>query len=285
MAESRRQRAQRLGRQSWQVIREDRRLLVFPLVSAAVNLVIGAVIWTLPAAAFGIAHDKGKYRAVFVIGGIIASFPATFVTLFTGVALATVLARKLDGTPVTAADGWHEARQRIGIITAWTLVVCTVGAILRLLEEYLPLGGRIFALVAGIGWALATMFAVPVLAYEGLGPRATLTRSTEIFRARWGEQVGGVLLIGFGTAILAVPAVILIVAGFAAGGVAGIVLLAVGGAALLAIGAYSTALNQVYRVFLYRSAVADPASPASPTGPFPAEDLANPFRPRRTRLA
>jgi hypothetical protein len=49
--------------------------------------------------------------------------------------------------------------------------------------------------------------------------------------------------------------VILIVAGFAAGGVAGIVLPAVGGAALLAIGAYSTALNQVYR--------------------------ANPFRPRR----
>jgi hypothetical protein len=129
------------------------------------------------------------------------------------------------------------------------------------------------------------MFAVPVLAYEGLGPRATLTRSTEIFKARWGEQVGGVLLIGFGTAILAVPAVILIVAGFAAGGAAGIVLLAIGGAALLAIGAYSTALNQVYRVFLYRSAIADPGSPASSTGPFSAEDLANPFRPRRGRLA
>jgi hypothetical protein len=48
---------------------------------------------------------------VFIIGGIIASFPATFVTLLTGLALATVLARKLDGTPVTAADGsWRSRR-------------------------------------------------------------------------------------------------------------------------------------------------------------------------------
>jgi hypothetical protein len=51
------------------------------------------------------------------------------------------------------------------------------------------------------------------------------------------------------------------------------------------IAGYSTALNQVYRVFLYRSAIADPGSPASSTGPFSAEDLANPFRPRRSRLA
>jgi hypothetical protein len=201
--------------------------------------VYGAVVW---GATFGVAHHSGEYRAAFVVGGIIASFPATFATLYSGVALATVLARKLDGVPVTAGDGWRAARERIGIIGAWTLLVCTVGAILRLLEEYLPLGGRIFALVAGIGWALAT-------------------------------------------AILVIPAVILIVAGFAAGGAVGIVLLALGGAGLLAVAAYSTALNQVYRVFLYRSAVADPGAPASATGPFSAEDLANPFRPRRSRLA
>jgi hypothetical protein len=260
------------------VIREDRRLLVFPLVSAAANLLIGAVVW---GAAFGIVNRSDQYRTVFIVGGIIASFPATFVTLFSGVALATVLARKLDGIPVTSADGWRAARERIGIIGAWTLLVCTVGAILRLLEEYLPIGGKIAVWLLDVSWALATMFAVPVLAYEGLGPRATLTRSAEIFKARWGEQVAGVLLIGFGTAFLVIPAVILIVAGFAAGGAAGIVLLAVGGAALLAVGAYSMALNQVYRVFLYRSAVADPASPSVAAGPFAAEDLASPFRRRR----
>jgi hypothetical protein len=282
MAESRRKRARRLGRQSWQVLRDDRRLLVFPIVSALANLLIGAIVW---GAAFGIVHQSHQYRTVFIVGGIIASFPATFVSYYSGVALATVLARKLDGTPVTAADGWKAARERIGIIAAWTVLVCTVGAILRLLEEYLPAAGRIAVWLLDASWALATMFAVPVLAYEGLGPRATLSRSVEIFKDRWGEQVAGVLLIGFGTAFLAIPAVILIVAGFAAGGALGIVLVAVGGAALLAVAAYSTALNQVYRVFLYRSVVKDPAEPSAATSPFSAEDLASPFRPRRSSWA
>jgi hypothetical protein len=275
--ESRRSRARRLGRLSWQVLREDRRLLVFPLVSAATNLVIGAVAFGLAAAAEGTSHNH--WRAVFVIAGVVVSFPLTFVTFYSGVALATVLARKLDGVPVSPADGWQAARERAGIIGAWTLLVCTVGAILRLAEQYLPIGGRIAAFVLDLSWALATMFAVPVLAFEGLGPRATLSRSAEIFKARWGEQVGGVLVIGFGTAVLMVPAIVILVAGFAVGGIGGIALVAIGGAFILAVGAYSMALNQVFRVFLYRSAV------GASTGPFTSEDLANPFRARRSRWA
>jgi Family of unknown function (DUF6159) len=277
MQESRRSRARRLGKLSWQLLREDRRLVVFPLVSAGASVLLGAIAFGLAAGFEGTSEHN--WRAVFVIAGIVVSFPVTFVTLFSGVALATVLARKLDGETVSASDGWRAARERSGIILAWTLLVCTVGAILRLAEQYLPIGGRIAAFLLDLSWTLATMFAVPVLAYEGLGPRATLSRSAEIFKARWGEQVGGVLVIGFGTAVLIVPAIVILVAGFAVGGVGGIALIAVGGAFMLAVGAYSMALNQVFRVVLYRSAV------GASTGPFSADDLAQPFRPRRTRWA
>jgi Family of unknown function (DUF6159) len=277
MQETRRQRARRLGKLSWQLLREDRRLVIFPLVSAALNVVLGVIVFGLAAALEGTSSHS--WRALFVIAGIVVSVPVTFVTLFSGVALATVLARKLDGEPVTSSDGWQAARERSGIILAWTLLVCSVGAILRLAEQYLPIGGRIAAFLLDMSWALATMFAVPVLAYEGLGPRATLSRSAEIFKARWGEQVGGVLVIGFGTAVLIIPAIVILVAGFAVGGIGGIVLIAIGGAFMLAVGAYSMALNQVFRVVLYRSAVGES------TGPFSADDLAQPFRPRRTRFA
>ena len=39
--ESRRQRARRLGRISFDVLREDRRLLVFPAMSVVVSLLLG----------------------------------------------------------------------------------------------------------------------------------------------------------------------------------------------------------------------------------------------------
>lgn len=267
---------------SWQVLREDRRLIVFPLVSAAVSLLIGAAAFGIADGAFG---SSAKWRTVFVVAMLIASFPITFTTLFCGVALASVLARKLDGAEVTASDGWRAARERSGIIAAWALLVCTVGAILRVIEEYVPVGARIAVWLVSMSWTLATLFAVPVLAYEGLGPRATLKRSVEIFRARWGEQAAGILAIGFGTGLLLIPAIVLVLAGVAVGGAGGIALVAIGGAAILAVQAFSIALNQVYRVFLYRSAVGDPATPAGTAGPFSAEDLANPFRARKGRPA
>ncbi len=269
MQESRRQRARRLGRESWALLSSDRRLVVFPLVSATLGLLLGAASF---AVSDGLVGGSGHSRRVLVLGGIIASYPVTFVTLFTGVALATVLAGKLDGRAVSASDGWRAARGKLGLIAAWTILVCTVGGILRLVEERVPLGGKIAALVVDLSWSLATMFAVPVLAYEDLGPRATLRRSAAIFRERWGEQVGGVVTIELGTAVLIIPAVLLIVAGLAIGGAVGVALVLLGAAAALAVQAFSAALNQVYRVFLYRSAIGiEPVG-----GPFSPTDLDRP---------
>lgn len=272
--ESRRQRAGRLLRISWSVVREDRRLLVFPVVSAAVSLLVGVGSFGVARAVSGGDHAT---RRVVLIAGIVASYPATFAALFCGVALAAVLARRLDGEDARPADGWRVARERIGVIAAWTLVTCTVGALLRLLEERLPLGGRIAAWLFGLSWSLATLLAVPVLAYEGLGPRATLRRSTELFRRRWAEQTLGTAGIGAAFAFAAVPCVMLLMAGAMTTGPAGPILFALGGGGLLVLLAVQTAMDQVFRVFVYRSALGLDAG----GGPFPAEDLTQPFGPYR----
>jgi hypothetical protein len=274
--ETRWQRANRLGHLSMSVIGEDRRLLIFPAASALVNLAIGGLSFALADNLIG-----GGAHSLILLGGLIASYPATFVAIFSGVALAWMLARKLDGEPVSARDGWRAARQRTGIILAWTLLVCTIGAILRVLEEYLPLGGKIAALVLDLSWTLATLFAVPVIAYENLGPRETLRRSAELFRQRWGEQTAGVIGIGLFGGLLALPAILLIAAGAADSSSNGtVVLVALGGALLLAIQAFTIALNQVYRVFLYRSTL---TTDGTAQGPFSYEDLNNPFRSRKRR--
>ena len=80
-----------------------------------------------------------------------------------------------------------------------------------------------------VAWGLATLLVVPILALEGLGPLAALSRSTALFREKWGEQLAGAASIGVLFTVLGVvPAVVLMSLGFASGsGVVAIALLVV----------------------------------------------------------
>ena len=149
---------------------------------------------------------------------LIAAYPLTFISIYFSVALAEVLAGRLDGKETTTAEGFSAANKRIGLIAAWSLLACTVGLALRALEQRLPLAGRIAAWLFGMAWSLATIFAVPILAYEGLGPFETLKRSAQIFKRRWGTQIGGSIGIGAASAVVAIPLVLLLFVGFAVPG-------------------------------------------------------------------
>jgi cytochrome c biogenesis protein CcdA len=193
-----------------------------------------------------------------------------------------VLARRLDGQDASAADGWRIARERIRVIAGWTMVVCTVGAVLRILEEYVPLGGKLVVWLADVTWSLATLFALPVIAYEDLGPRATLKRSATLFRQRWAEQTLGTVGIGVGAGFLLLPCALAVGVGVTIGGPTGIVIAAIGGAGTLAVLAVQVALDQIFRVFVYRNAI---GVDGGSSGPFPLADLERPFLPRKRWFA
>jgi uncharacterized protein DUF6159 len=276
LRERRGPRTLRLLQASFSVLREDPELLVFPAVAMALTLLLGALSFAL-----SISHGDASRNAQDVVffASLLAGYPITFVSLYCGVALAAVLAGRLDGKPMTTRDGWLAARDRIGIIAAWTLLVCTVGAALRLIERYLPLGGKIVAAIVDISWTLATMFAVPVLAYENLGPTAVLRRSARIFRQRWGMQVGGIVGISVASVFLYVPFIVLLVAGIASAGATGVLLTVLGGAGLFGAIAVQSAMDQIFRLFVYRSAVGLDTT----GGPFSQSDLQAPFARRRGR--
>jgi hypothetical protein len=147
-----------------------------------------------------------------------------------------------------------------------------VGALLTLVSERVPLGGKIAALVANVSWSLATLFAIPVLAYENLGPVATLRRSARLFRDRWAEQTAGLASTAIVTWFVTLPFVVLLIGGAATKGTLGAILFASGGAGVIAIAAFDTAINQVFRVFLYRNSVGLDTDGA---GPFSADDLSS----------
>ena len=268
-------RARRLLRASLSVLLDDPRLLVFPAVSMTLSLLLGALAYAVSAGAGPTgAHNL---RGTMFVAGLFAAYPLTFVSLYCGVALAAVLGGRLEGQPLSPSDGWRAARERLGIIAAWTLLVCTVGAALRLIEQYVPLGAKIVVALVDLSWSLATMFAVPVLAYESLGPRETFQRSAQIFRQRWGTQLGGLVGIGVAGALLYLPFFALLLFGASEPGGGGAALVVLGGAGLFGAIAVQVALDQIFRVFVYRNALGLDVS----AGPFAQADLRAPFAARR----
>ena len=164
---------------------------------------------------------------------------------------------RAEGTAPTLGRSLGIAWSRRRQILAWALVSTVVGVLVRLLER-LGVGGVIAGLTLNIGWAAATVFAMPVVIVEGTMPVETIRRSASILR------------VGFGATLLsgirvAVPWMVTMVACGVVGCAGGVSILAgqvVLGWVLVAAGALGfafaatvvTAVGTYLQTYLYRYA-------------------------------
>jgi len=216
-----------LVKQSFAILRSDRQLMLFPVLSAVSCFVVTAVIATggafllLPARAAAIAAGERfnpNQSPMFLLGMFTLYVVNYFVIVFFNVALVAVANSRLMGGSWTFKDGLELAWERKGTILEWALVAATVGVLLRTLEERLGLMGRLIMRIIGIAWTLACYFVVPVLAFEDLTPIDALKRSSKLFRDTWGEKVIGGFSLSMVSLVLMLPGIGLpIAAAFLAG--------------------------------------------------------------------
>ena len=207
-----------LAKQSWSVVRGDRSLIVFPIVSAIAGIITAIVFF---GAGVGlIAGTKTDWLGIVI--AVIGVYLIIAIGIFCGVALSACAARALEGHDTTVGEGIAAARQHQSHIFAWAGVSLVVGGLIMFLEALLrEVGGQILASIVGglanFAWAVATFFVIPVIAFEDLGPRDAIKRSAHVVKERWGEGVTGSFAIG-GIAFLIgiLPAGILIAIGIAA---------------------------------------------------------------------
>jgi hypothetical protein len=262
----------RLAKASWGVVKQDRELLVLPVISffcsLAVMIVFGLGMWGIGLPARGESPSPGIYVLGFVLYVALA-----FVTIFFNAAVIGTAMKRLEGQDAKISDGLMLARQRIGKIFVWALVTATVGMILRAIQERSGIIGRILLGIVGIAWSVLTYFVLPVLLFEPAGVGEAIKRSTSIFRQRWGEQFIGQATIGLAFFLLSIP--IVLVGGLlsAAVPILGVPLLVIAIGVLMAIAA---ACSGVFNAALYRYATTGEAS-----GAFSVEDMNSSFRPRK----
>jgi hypothetical protein len=261
-----------LAKQSFAIIRSDKQLMLFPVISAVACLIVTAVIATggtlmmLPAitsaAASGERFNPNQSPA-FLLGVFTLYVANYFVMVFFNVALVGVANSRLMGGKWTFRDGLELAWARKGTIFQWALVAATVGMILRTLEERMGLIGRLIMRLVGVAWALACYFVVPVLAFEDLSPFEAVKRSSKLFRDTWGEKVIGGFSLSLVSLVLMLPGIGLWLVAMFLGGIKGLIFgTVVMILYFIMLSVFMSAVGGVFNAALYRYACFKQVPPA-----------------------
>lgn len=203
-----------LTKNSFKVLKENKELIVFPILSGISLILITGSFVVAFLAAYGWDVDNigtGEENGMVVNGLLTFVFYLVnyFVVIFFNMALIHCTRMYFHGEPVSIQKGLKFSLSRVGAIFAWSVFAATVGTILRTIQENAGIVGKIITGIIGIVWAVATFFVVPIIAYENVGPIEAFKRSTNLMRQRWGQslvanfsfglvQFIGVLIVGLG---------------------------------------------------------------------------------------
>jgi Family of unknown function (DUF6159) len=259
------------------VLRSDKELMLFPVISGVATLLVLAT-FVIPMFALRIfEHGVGVFGAIW---GFLFYFCQYSVIIFFNCALVGAAMIRLDGGDPTLADGINIAKSRIGSILGYAAIAATVGLALQALKNkdnnFLV---RLIGSGLGAAWTLATFMVVPVLVSSNIGPIDALKESVGLLKRTWGENAIG--NIGIGAAFGLITLGVILVGGLLVFGAAMVnawLAIAVGivvVVGVIALAIYQAALSGIYSAALYRFATEGQAPAA-----FQGIALQNAFQPK-----
>ncbi len=222
-----------LTKLSARILSQDKEMLLFPLLGGIFSLLFFVAmlfptgVWAVAVGGEGVAFDVVNYVLM-----AITYFGLAFVATFFNVCVVFTTRTRFEGGDATFAQSIAFALSRVPQIAAWSALSASVGLFLHALDRVGKRHGglgQVLVSVArgmlGMAWSVVTLFVVPVMVYEGVGPFDAVRRSMETLRHTWGESL--VRHVGLGVA----QSVVLF-AGLLVGGVAVLALANLGGTAL-----------------------------------------------------
>lgn len=266
-----------LAKASASVLRSDKELLVFPVLSGIAAMIVVAT-FLVPAFALKV-FEGGAGVGGFVLG-FLFYLCQYFVIFFFNAALVAAAMIRLEGGDPTVADGLRAARERIGPILGYAAIAATVGMLLQAMKNkennFLM---RMVGSLLGVAWTMASFLVVPVLVMQNVGPIDAIKRSVELLKRTWGENaighVGIGLVFGLVTGLVVVVAAVMVFLAASVSGALAITVAVFAALALVTIGIIQSALSGVYSAALYRYATVGEA----PAG-FSGTGLQTAFQPR-----
>ncbi len=240
----------------WQILKADKGLLVFPLLSGICCLLLLASFltpivltnhWMPPTPDAGTAKQVAYYGSLF--GFYVANY---FIVIFFNAAIVACAADRMTGGNPTIGDGLRAAAHRLPVIAGWALVSATVGLILRIIEDRSDKVGQIIAGLIGAAWTIMTFLVVPIIVIENKNPFTAISDSTAMLKRTWGEQLISNLSFSSVFFVLSLPAIALIFLGFYLHtGVALIACISVAFVYFIILSLVQSALHAIFQTALY----------------------------------
>jgi len=237
------------------VLRSDKELLVFPVISGIAALIVLAT-FIIPIVSLKL-FDAVTGPLGYVIG-FLFYLCQYFVIFFFNSALVGAAMIRLNGGNPTVADGLRIARERMLPVLGYAAIAATVGLLLQFLKNKDNFVIRMLGSLLGTAWTVASFLVVPVLVANKIGPIDAVKKSIELLKTTWGENAVGQLGIGFVFGFIMAGVIIIGVAlsflGFTVSPYLGGSLVALTIVSALTVGIIQSALSGVYAAALYRFA-------------------------------
>lgn len=190
---------------SWDILRKDKEILVFPILSGILCVAVTASFFVpmytmeekLESGLGPAAESFGEATLFLLLFGFY--FINYFVIAFFNAAVIGCAVIRMRGGDPIVKDGFRVALSRLPQLLGWAALSATIGMILRSLERQRGIGQMVVGML-GMSWSLISYLAVPVLVMQRKGPIDAARESANLLRGTWGSQLLGKAsfgLIGF----------------------------------------------------------------------------------------
>ena len=239
-------------RRSWSIflkaldlIMAEKKLLIFPLISAVAMIILIALIiaglaaWALLTGDPEAVESSGASGILEIAVFFVLYLVTMLVSNLCMAAFFSEIFRGLNGDSVEVSRGIRKAFSRFKAIFLWSLLASTVGLILSMLERRAGIIGAIVIKLLGVVWAVASCFAIPAIVCNRdlNNPFQALKYSASAIKRTWGESLIGFVGINMISWVASLLLILLVFAGIVLGVLAGSavcwILVAVMGACLL----------------------------------------------------
>lgn len=244
--------------QSWQVLKADKEILIFPLISGICCILIFAS-FAYPIFSqidFSAVEENDQVLIqqnwtyyVFLFLFYLCTY---FVIIFFNSAMVACAYKRMSGGDPTVGYGFQVAMSRIGAIFGWALVSATVGIILRMIEDRSRWLGKIVVALLGMAWTLTSFLAVPILVIDKQSPISALKQSAVLLKKTWGEQIIGGFSFSLVFFVLMLPAFLLILLGVLTGSIViTVTLIAAAVIYIITLSLIQSALTVIFKTAVY----------------------------------
>ena len=183
---------------SFSVINKDRELLGFAFLSfvfSTVFFIAMIVPSVLPDVISG-GKSLGTLEIYQYLIIFLTYFGLAFIATFFNVCVVYTAKVRFEGGNATFGESLRFALSRAGLIARWSVLSASVGLLLNMLDRIAASFGRAGEIIArivvalmGAAWSIATIFVVPILVYDGLGPIDAVKKSMRAVKETWGESI------------------------------------------------------------------------------------------------